>query len=219
MAASNLIQSMLIKDQRLRLGCGRSGFMAIKNHSWFRGTDWDRLLLKKLPAPIVPQIKHPLDASNFDVYDEEARARRMSAPRTRRVFVRVPGRPVLQLSVCVWQLYETDSLCLNLRRSMMIFMTGRARRSTTSSEEQAADAFFSVASGVLLGHLYMVFHTGEAPQVEQQLVAGRETAQLSWSTPSVHRSRAWYWMRLEGKLMNNGGPLARLCFLLTFVYN
>lgn len=85
LAASNLIQSTLIKDQRLRLGCGRAGFMAIKNHSWFRGVDWDRLLLKKLPAPIVPQIRHPLDASNFDVYDEEARTHLLSALSLARV--------------------------------------------------------------------------------------------------------------------------------------
>lgn len=78
-AASSLIEAMLIKDQRLRLGCGRSGFTAIKNHSWFRGLDWDRLLLKKLPAPIVPEIKHPLDASNFDVYDEEVCLLRVTA--------------------------------------------------------------------------------------------------------------------------------------------
>lgn len=69
--AGQVIKNLLVKEQQARLGCGRGGFAQLKAHPWFSGLDWERLLMKKLPAPIVPRITHPLDASNFDEYDEE----------------------------------------------------------------------------------------------------------------------------------------------------
>ena len=38
---------------------------------WFDEIDFGKLVDKKLPAPWVPPIKDPLDASNFDDYDED----------------------------------------------------------------------------------------------------------------------------------------------------
>ena len=38
---------------------------------WFSGFDWQSLLDKELEPPFVPEVKDPLDASNFDSYEEE----------------------------------------------------------------------------------------------------------------------------------------------------
>lgn len=45
----------------------------VMNHAWFKNSlfDWDALLNKELKAPYAPSCKDPLDASNFDVYEEE----------------------------------------------------------------------------------------------------------------------------------------------------
>jgi serine/threonine protein kinase len=52
-----------------RLGNGKGGTMAIMKHKWFNTFDFKGLLRKELPAPIQPTVKHPLDASNFELCD------------------------------------------------------------------------------------------------------------------------------------------------------
>lgn len=46
-------------------GSGPTGASEIKLHPFFAGIDWDRLAKKEIPAPFKPNIKHPLDTSNF----------------------------------------------------------------------------------------------------------------------------------------------------------
>lgn len=64
--ATDLIERLLC-DHNERLGA--NGVEEIKNHPFFRGIDWDNL--RKTRAPIIPTIKHPLDTSNFDHFDDE----------------------------------------------------------------------------------------------------------------------------------------------------
>jgi protein kinase A len=33
--------------------------------------DWEKLFLKEIQAPHIPQVKHAGDTSNFDVYEED----------------------------------------------------------------------------------------------------------------------------------------------------
>lgn len=52
-----------------RLGSGKEGAAEIKKHRWFSRIDWKALEQRKLPAPIKPKIRNPLDTSNFDNFD------------------------------------------------------------------------------------------------------------------------------------------------------
>lgn len=66
--AQDLIQRLIVRRQANRFGCLARGDMDIRDHAWFSVIDNDKLLRKKIPAPWIPQIKDPLDASHFDSY-------------------------------------------------------------------------------------------------------------------------------------------------------
>lgn len=69
--AQNLIKKLCRDNPAERLGYGRGGIKDIMKHKWFDGFNWDGLRSHKLQPPIVPKIKSPTDASNFDEYDED----------------------------------------------------------------------------------------------------------------------------------------------------
>lgn len=54
--ASSLISSLLHVQPEKRLPGSK-----IKDHPWFSTTDWEALSLKKLKAPIIPQVNDPTD--------------------------------------------------------------------------------------------------------------------------------------------------------------
>ncbi len=66
--AEDLIQRLIVRRQANRLGCLARGDLDVRDHPWFNIIDWDKLVHKKIPAPWVPRIKDPLDASHFDSY-------------------------------------------------------------------------------------------------------------------------------------------------------
>jgi CRP-like cAMP-binding protein/tRNA A-37 threonylcarbamoyl transferase component Bud32 len=66
--AQDLIQRLIVRRQANRFGCLARGDMDIRDHYWFNVIDVEKLLVKQIPAPWVPRIKDPLDASHFDSY-------------------------------------------------------------------------------------------------------------------------------------------------------
>ncbi|KAJ3210206.1 cAMP-dependent protein kinase [Entophlyctis luteolus] len=70
--AKDLIKRLLTADRTKRLGNLKCGSDDIKKHRWFRGVDWNGLLMKGVGAPIVPIVAHPGDARNFEMYPELA---------------------------------------------------------------------------------------------------------------------------------------------------
>ncbi|KAJ3383242.1 cAMP-dependent protein kinase [Entophlyctis sp. JEL0112] len=68
--AKDLIKRLLTADRTKRLGNLKCGSDDIKKHRWFRGVDWNGLLMKGVGAPIVPIVAHPGDARNFEMYPE-----------------------------------------------------------------------------------------------------------------------------------------------------
>ena len=50
-----------------------NGTKDIQKHKWFDGFNWEGLRNRKISPPIIPKVKSPTDASNFDDYppDEE----------------------------------------------------------------------------------------------------------------------------------------------------
>jgi serine/threonine protein kinase len=61
----DFIQQLLSRES-VRLGCGPNASDQVMAHPFFRGTDWDALYHKRVPAPFVPVVAHRTDVSNFD---------------------------------------------------------------------------------------------------------------------------------------------------------
>jgi hypothetical protein len=66
--ANTLIQKLLVRRQAARLGNLSKGYLDVKNHLWFEDSsvDFKALLKKEMDAPWKPEVKNPLDSSNFD---------------------------------------------------------------------------------------------------------------------------------------------------------
>uniref|UniRef100_A0A8C7S687 Ribosomal protein S6 kinase n=1 Tax=Oncorhynchus mykiss TaxID=8022 RepID=A0A8C7S687_ONCMY len=63
--AKDLIQGLLIKDPKKRLGSGPDGAENVKKHPFYQKINWDDLAAKRVPAPFKPVIRDELDVSNF----------------------------------------------------------------------------------------------------------------------------------------------------------
>lgn len=68
--AKSLIKKLLVADLTKRYGCLKGAADDIKKHKWFQGYDWEALLQRQLPAPIVPPVTSDADTSNFDPYPD-----------------------------------------------------------------------------------------------------------------------------------------------------
>ncbi|XP_020933823.1 serine/threonine-protein kinase Sgk2 isoform X3 [Sus scrofa] len=64
-AACDLLQALLHKDQRQRLG-SKTDFLEIKNHVFFSPINWDDLYHKRLTPPFNPNVAGPADLKHFD---------------------------------------------------------------------------------------------------------------------------------------------------------
>jgi len=69
--AKDLCRKLLHPNPSLRLGSLSGGIKDITDHRFFGSTDFAALVDRQIPAPYRPPISHPLDASNFDPYDED----------------------------------------------------------------------------------------------------------------------------------------------------
>jgi len=73
--AKDLITGLLQLSVSKRLGCGKEGATGIKNSPWFAGFDWEALLWRKLPAPLVPAAKAVEKLQNFATHAEPAKVK------------------------------------------------------------------------------------------------------------------------------------------------
>ncbi|OZJ01746.1 cAMP-dependent protein kinase catalytic subunit PRKX [Bifiguratus adelaidae] len=69
-ASKDLIKKLLMGDRTKRLGNLKGGSKDVKNHKWFKGTDWIGVLMRNVDPPIKPPTKHAGDTSNFEKYPE-----------------------------------------------------------------------------------------------------------------------------------------------------
>lgn len=69
--ARDLIAGLCTVDTSKRLGNIKGGANAVKSHPWFKKIDWDALYNRKMKGPIVPHLRGPADARNFDDYEPE----------------------------------------------------------------------------------------------------------------------------------------------------
>ncbi|KAI8078289.1 kinase-like domain-containing protein, partial [Gilbertella persicaria] len=61
-----ILEGLLSKSPRDRLGHGVQGFKKLKTHAWFKGLNWDELENKTAVPPFIPNH----DKSNFDAVHE-----------------------------------------------------------------------------------------------------------------------------------------------------
>ena len=66
-----IVKKLLKVYQSKRLGRTKGGASSVMKQKWFSGFDWGSLLNRELEPPFVPDVKDPLDSSNFDSYEEE----------------------------------------------------------------------------------------------------------------------------------------------------
>lgn len=67
--ARSLIGGLCTVNPSNRLGNITGGADRVKSHPFFKGIDWEALYYRQMKGPIIPEIRHPADASNFDDYD------------------------------------------------------------------------------------------------------------------------------------------------------
>lgn len=62
----DLIENLLIKDPKLRLGSGMYGLQEVKDHPWFKSIDWDALEKKEIKPPFKPKLVSKTDTKYID---------------------------------------------------------------------------------------------------------------------------------------------------------
>lgn len=69
--ARSLIAGLCKVNPTQRTGNLAGGSNDVKSHPFFKTIDWDALYHRRVKGPIIPELKHAADASNFDDYDSE----------------------------------------------------------------------------------------------------------------------------------------------------
>ena len=62
----SILQKLLTREPELRLGSGPTDAQEIMSHAFFKSFNWDDVYQKRIPPPMMPQIKDATDTSNFD---------------------------------------------------------------------------------------------------------------------------------------------------------
>jgi len=70
-AASDIIFKLLQVNPEKRLGMGPAGISEIKSHVFFAGVNWQALAARRVPSPIVPNLRNAIDTSYFSVFEED----------------------------------------------------------------------------------------------------------------------------------------------------
>merc|ERR1711997_477737 len=69
--AKDLISKFIKLKSTKRYGVIKGGATLIRQHSWFKGFNWDNLNQQTIKPPIKNKVKSPKDLSNFDHFQEK----------------------------------------------------------------------------------------------------------------------------------------------------
>lgn len=70
--AEMLIKSLCRQEPAERLGYQKGGIADIRKHKWFGGFDWEGFQAQRVPAPILPDVKNPMDNVDKAVHLDNA---------------------------------------------------------------------------------------------------------------------------------------------------
>lgn len=70
--AEMLIKSLCRQEPAERLGYQKGGIGDIRKHKWFGGFDWEGFQAQRVPAPILPDVKNPMDNTDKAVHLDNA---------------------------------------------------------------------------------------------------------------------------------------------------
>lgn len=62
----DLMENLMIKDPKVRLGSGTNGLQDIKDHPWFKSIDWEALYRKEVKPPFKPNLSSEIDTKYID---------------------------------------------------------------------------------------------------------------------------------------------------------
>ncbi|KAJ8964817.1 hypothetical protein NQ314_004624 [Rhamnusium bicolor] len=65
----DIIKNLLQTDLSRRFGNLRNGIQDLKNHKWFKDTDWLAVYNRQVEPPFKPTIKSTSDTTNFDPFE------------------------------------------------------------------------------------------------------------------------------------------------------
>jgi len=68
--AKSLTKKLLTHDLTKRYGCLKNGARDIKRAKWFTDFRWADLIKREIEAPILPEVAHDGDTSNFEEYPD-----------------------------------------------------------------------------------------------------------------------------------------------------
>ncbi|TEY63620.1 hypothetical protein BOTCAL_0153g00070 [Botryotinia calthae] len=74
-AAKDIIRQFCTLDRSHRLGNISGGAARVKDHPFFQGVIWEDVYYRKYRGPIIPPLRYPGDAQNFDLYPDEKEGR------------------------------------------------------------------------------------------------------------------------------------------------
>ncbi|KAF0699346.1 Aste57867_10062 [Aphanomyces stellatus] len=69
-SCKDIVTKLLDRDVSKRMGVNHGGTHAIRTHPWFHGLEWDKITKKREPAPWLPALSNPFDASKFAAIEE-----------------------------------------------------------------------------------------------------------------------------------------------------
>jgi protein kinase A len=67
----DLVKKLLVADLSKRFGNLKGGVKDIKQHKWFTGIEWNKLIQGNVTPPYIPPLKSAADTSQFDRYPED----------------------------------------------------------------------------------------------------------------------------------------------------
>ncbi|CAM1310911.1 PRKX (predicted) [Pycnogonum litorale] len=68
--AKDMVRKLLQHDRTKRLGNMKNGAEDVKSHRWYKTLDWDDVISRHLKPPMLPDVCHDGDSTNFDNYPE-----------------------------------------------------------------------------------------------------------------------------------------------------
>lgn len=69
--AKHLVEKLCRPIPAERLGMQKGGVKDIKNHRWYLGFEWQKLVNHEIPSPFKPKLKGPTDTSYFDKFKKD----------------------------------------------------------------------------------------------------------------------------------------------------